>query len=54
MFLMASFLLDRIPHDYTTNLLSELKYRKGSGSTVNKAVRGREVGGVEEGGQKGS
>ena len=49
----ASFLLDRIPHDNTSNLLGKLKYRKGSGRTVNKAASGREGGGVEEGDRKG-
>lgn len=50
---LPSFLLDRIPHDNTANLLSKLKYRKGSASTVNKTGRGRDVGGVEEGDRRG-
>lgn len=44
---------DRIPHDNNSNLLSKLKYRKGSGSTVNKTERGRELGEVEEGDRSG-
>lgn len=39
----------RITHDNTANLLGQLKYRKGSASTVNTAERGSKVGGVEEG-----
>lgn len=50
---IASFLLDGIPHDKTANLLGKLKYRKGSGRTVNKTGRGREIGGVEEGDRMG-